>query len=62
MLPAIGDFEGNLERIEQFIEMAVSEGAEVVVFPELTISGYTWDEAILKRGALFFQKSQRKSS
>lgn len=60
MLPAIGDFEGNLERIEQFIEMAVSEGAEVVVFPELTISGYTWDEAILKRGALFFSEVAKK--
>ncbi|MFW5878373.1 MAG: NAD+ synthase [Myxococcota bacterium] len=36
----IGDIEGNAQRIREATERARSKGAELVVFPELTISGY----------------------
>ncbi len=35
-----GDFDGNQARIVRGIEMAVQEGADVVLFPELCIPGY----------------------
>lgn len=60
MLPAIGGFEENLSRIEHFVEEAISSGVDVIVFPELTISGYTWDEKTLERGARFFEEVVRK--
>jgi NAD+ synthetase len=34
------DIHGNVARIEHFTELAVSRGAELVVFPELAIPGY----------------------
>lgn len=38
--PALGDVEGNLERAAAAIGAAAGRGAEVVVFPELALSGY----------------------
>ena len=38
--PTIGDFSGNLSRIKDFAERAVTAGADVVVFPELALCGY----------------------
>jgi len=35
-----GDFEGNVKKILTSIERAKRDGAEIVVFPELTIPGY----------------------
>lgn len=36
----IGDFEGNLEKMAGAVRSAVQQGAELVVFSELAISGY----------------------
>lgn len=36
----IADFKGNREKILQYTEKAKSEGAELIVFPELAICGY----------------------
>ncbi|HCU24812.1 MAG TPA: NAD+ synthase [Deltaproteobacteria bacterium] len=36
----IGDFEGNLRRILDRLRQAGKQGAELVVFPELTLTGY----------------------
>ncbi len=36
----IGNFQGNSEVILRFIDNARSEGADLIVFPELAISGY----------------------
>jgi NAD+ synthase (glutamine-hydrolysing) len=36
----IGDFQGNLSRMEVAIQRASSEGADLVVFSELSICGY----------------------
>lgn len=36
----IGDFEGNYAKITGMIERAKTEGADLVVFPELSVTGY----------------------
>lgn len=36
----IGDLEGNTGKIREFIDKAKKENAEIVVFPEMTITGY----------------------
>ncbi|MEI7475219.1 MAG: NAD+ synthase [bacterium] len=36
----IGDLEGNFERIVSFIEKAKVLGADLVIFPELSVTGY----------------------
>ncbi|HAH32044.1 MAG TPA: NAD+ synthase [Elusimicrobia bacterium] len=38
--PKVGDIEGNLARIKKFALAAASAGAEISVFPELTLTGY----------------------
>jgi predicted amidohydrolase len=40
--PVVGDLEGNIERATAAITAAVAAGAEVVVLPELTTSGYVF--------------------
>jgi NAD+ synthetase len=36
----VGDLEGNAKKIKEFIRRAESAGAETVIFPELSITGY----------------------
>ena len=36
----IGDFEGNAEKMVQNIEKAKREGADLIVFSELSVTGY----------------------
>ena len=36
----VGDFVGNLAKVREVVARARGEGAEVVVFPELALSGY----------------------
>ncbi len=38
--PTVGDLDANTDRIRGFTERADTAGAELVVFPELAISGY----------------------
>jgi len=38
--PIIGDFEYNFDRIKDFSEKAVALSCDLVVFPELVVSGY----------------------
>lgn len=40
MHAAPGDIDGNLEKTEAFVAEASRQGAEVVCFPELSLSGY----------------------
>jgi NAD+ synthase (glutamine-hydrolysing) len=47
----VGDLEGNLRHHLEFIDRARAEGAHLVLFPELSLSGYTlrdlaWDTAV----------------
>ncbi len=38
--PVVGDVDGNYERIEQGLEHAARDGADIAVFPELFVTGY----------------------
>ena len=45
----VGDVEGNASKAAEWIERAKSEGAHLVVLPELTINGYPPEDLVLKR-------------
>lgn len=38
--PTLGDFSGNSDRIVSFARAAADAGADIVVFPEMAVSGY----------------------
>lgn len=38
--PTVGDFSGNLQKIAEGIERGASAGLDLVIFPELAVSGY----------------------
>jgi NAD+ synthase (glutamine-hydrolysing) len=46
--PTVGDFEGNVSKIIDYIEGSVKAGAQIVVFPELAITGYPPEDLLLK--------------
>ncbi|MBI5202601.1 MAG: NAD+ synthase, partial [Elusimicrobia bacterium] len=40
----VGDIPGNLDKLRAFYRRACERGAELVLFPELALSGYPpWD-------------------
>jgi NAD+ synthase (glutamine-hydrolysing) len=44
---AVGDLEGNLARVEADIAAAAAQGADLVVFPELSLTGYPPEDLLL---------------
>ena len=46
--PTVGDIAGNARLILQFIERAKAASAELVVFPELSVTGYPPKDLLLK--------------
>jgi|GEM_PF-50733 len=44
--PALGDIEANLQRHRQAVARAVEEGADVLVFPELSLTGYRLKDSV----------------
>jgi NAD+ synthase (glutamine-hydrolysing) len=50
--PTVGDIEGNARRIAEQTSAARDGGAGLVVFPELTLSGYPPEDLLLKTGFL----------
>jgi NAD+ synthase (glutamine-hydrolysing) len=46
--PVVGDISGNCRKSVEFIERAKREGAELVVFPELSVIGYPPKDLLLK--------------
>jgi len=44
----VGDFKGNLKKISQNIQKAKDFQSDIVVFPELTITGYPPEDLLLK--------------
>lgn len=45
----VGDFEGNASKIRVLYQRGVSEGADLVVFPELAVTGYPPRDLLLKK-------------
>ncbi|WP_126992676.1 carbon-nitrogen hydrolase family protein [Thermosipho globiformans] len=56
--PKPGNFEYNLKKHIEFIEKAGELGASLILFPELSISGYTYDKNILEDSISFFNEVQ----
>ena len=50
MNATVGDIEGNTEKIIASISLARQRGAEMVVFPELAVTGYPPEDLLLKQG------------
>src|SRR5918992_4627569 len=48
----VGDLEGNRERILARLQEARSAGADLVLFPELAITGYPPEDLLLRPGFL----------
>src|SRR4051794_6209444 len=46
--PTVGDIQGNARKIRRDIERARDEGAHLVVFPELALTGYPPEDLLLK--------------
>ena len=46
----VGDIAGNRERILAFTERAKADGADLVVFPELAVTGYPPEDLLLRPG------------
>ncbi|MBU1670750.1 MAG: NAD+ synthase [Actinobacteria bacterium] len=45
---AVGDFDANREKVADYIHRAREAGADLVVFPELCLSGYPPEDLLLK--------------
>src|SRR5918997_1411145 len=50
--PTVGDIRGNSRKVSDQIARARDEGAALVVFPELTITGYPPEDLLLKTSFL----------
>jgi NAD+ synthase (glutamine-hydrolysing) len=46
--PTVGDIQGNAAKIREHIGRARDEGAQLVVFPELALTGYPPEDLLLK--------------
>jgi NAD+ synthase (glutamine-hydrolysing) len=47
--PTVGDLEGNVALLGKFYRKASEAGADVVVFPELALTGYPPEDLLLRR-------------
>jgi NAD+ synthase (glutamine-hydrolysing) len=48
MNPTVGDIDGNAALIVDWLRRARTEGAEVIIFPELAVAGYPPEDLLLK--------------
>jgi NAD+ synthase (glutamine-hydrolysing) len=46
----VGDLEGNRAKLEEWIERAKGQGVELLLFPELAITGYPPEDLLLRPG------------
>jgi len=51
--PVVGDLEGNRELILERLSEARSNSADLVVFPELVVTGYPPEDLLLRPGPQF---------
>jgi NAD+ synthase/NAD+ synthase (glutamine-hydrolysing) len=54
--PTVGDLNGNVALCARFARAAAERGAELIVFPELTLTGYPPRDLVEKRG--FLERSE----
>ncbi len=54
--PTVGDLAGNVAKLKAARERARAEGADLIVFPELFVTGYPPEDLVLKPA---FQKAAR---
>jgi len=52
----VGDLEGNVAKIREFLVEAKERGADLVVFPELAVTGYPPQDLLLESG--FVEKNK----
>src|SRR5919201_3655995 len=50
MNTVVGDLDGNRDRILQRLEEAKDAGADLVLFPELVVTGYPPEDLLLRPG------------
>ena len=50
--PTVGDLKGNSEKIIEYIEKARANNADVVMFPELAVTGYPPEDLLLDKNFL----------
>ena len=43
----VGDIDGNLDRIRALVDRAIGQGADLTVFPELSVTGYPPEDLLL---------------
>lgn len=48
----VGDLEGNCTKIRRYAERSIEQSAQLVVFPELALSGYPPEDLVLKNSFL----------
>src|SRR5213079_1780185 len=46
--PTVGDVRGNAEKVRRAHATAAGQGADLIIFPELFISGYPPEDLVLK--------------
>ncbi|HEX6763537.1 MAG TPA: NAD+ synthase [Gaiellaceae bacterium] len=46
----VGDIDGNAARITEWLERARADGADLVLFPELAVTGYPAEDLLLRPG------------
>ncbi len=46
--PTVGDLDGNVSKIVDYIKKAKTAGADLVAFPELAVTGYPPEDLLLK--------------
>ena len=46
--PVVGDLPGNRNKIISFIKEAKSSGADLIAFPEMSVTGYPTEDLLLK--------------
>lgn len=56
----VGDYEYNYNKIIDFVEKAIKEKSDIVLFPELTLNGYPPEDLILKTQFLRESKEYTK--
>lgn len=50
--PLVGDLQGNVQRMLQWCADAAQQGAQLIVFPELSLTGYPPEDLLLRPGFL----------